>query len=284
MHGRPPNWRIDLMSEPTSNTPMTGTPLGEISQAPPAFEMFLDRHQVKLIALAVVLALFAIGYVIYKGVKQSGEETAGNLLVSAEGMSDLQAIVKNHEGTAASYSAKILLAEQQWQDGQQDDSIATLRAFVEGELEHPARPAAQASLASKLRSQGKVDEAKKIFTELTENAEAGYLAPFAWVSLGDIANAANKPEEAEKAYATVEKDFPESPFKQVSMQRRLLLKADMPKEVAPVVTVPDVKLIEDKEETEEDSGSDSLIDALKQPNNGGLVPEIPVEETTPPSE
>ncbi len=118
----------------------TGAPLGEISQAPPALEAFLDKHQMKLIALAVLLTILAIVYVIVKGINQSNEETAGALLTKAEDLSELQTVVKNHGDTQAAFSAKVLLAEKQWEDGQQDDAISTLKDFVESDRDHPARP------------------------------------------------------------------------------------------------------------------------------------------------
>jgi predicted negative regulator of RcsB-dependent stress response len=260
------------------------SPLGEISQAPPALEMFLDKHQTKVIALAVILAIGAVVYVVQRGIAQSGEETAGALLAKAADVSDFQSIVKNHEGTAAAFSAKILLADKQWQDGQQDDAVATLKAFIEGNSAHPAIASAKASLASKLLAQGKQDEAAELFRGITEDPNARYLAPYAWISLGDIESAKGNADAAAKAYDTVGSEFAESSFAREASQRALLLKAKAPVEVAAPITVPETKLggEEDGASAPGDVKVDDLIDAVKESSGDAgsnpLLEETPVPE------
>ena len=272
--------RKDLMSEENTLPAVSGGPLGEISQEPPALEMFLDKHQMKLIALAVILALAAVAYVIIDGIEKSAQETAGVLLSKAEDISELQEVVKNHEGTAAADSAKVLLAEKQWEDGQQDDAIATLEAFVEGDASHPARPSALASLAAKLLSQGKTEEAAEMFHEIADSPNARHLASYAWISLGDIELSKGDKDAAGKAYETVEREFPESPFAQEAMQRRLLLKAEAPVEVAAPIVVPDVNLTgEDDGISITDPNSNDLIEAIKGGSvNPGSNPLLPTQE------
>ncbi|QTN34014.1 tetratricopeptide repeat protein [Akkermansiaceae bacterium] len=266
------------MSENNTLASAPGGPLGEISQAPPALEIFLDRHQAKVIALALLLAIAAIAYVVYDGIRKSGEESAGALLSKAEDLSALQEVVKNHAGTAASYSAKILLAEKQWEDGQQDDAIATLEAFVAGDPSHPGRPSAQASLAAKLRSQGKEDEAADIFRDITEDVAARHLAPYAWISLGDIALAKGDKEAAADAYGAVEREFPENPFTQQAIQRQLLLKAAAPVPVDAPIVVPDVKITDEENDAAPgDVSPGNLLDTIQGGGLGGdsnpLLPE-----------
>jgi predicted negative regulator of RcsB-dependent stress response len=259
-------------------------PLGEISQAPPALEIFLDKHQAKIIILAIILVIGAAVYVVQKGIEQSGEETAGALLAKAEDISDLQGVVKNHDGTAAAYSAKVLLADKQWEDGQQDDAVATLKAFIEGGGGHPALPNAKASLASKLLAQGKQDEAAEMFRDLTEDPETRFLAPYAWISLGDIEAAKGNTEAAAKAYGMVETEFPGSSFSRDATQRALLLKAKAPVEVAAAITVPDTNLIGDDDGAAApgDVQIDDLIDAVKE--GSGDAGTNPLLEETPDSE
>ena len=278
------------MTEENTLATSSGNPLGEISQAPQALDVFLDKHQMKLIVLVVFLAILAASYVVFKGLRESAEESAGNLLVSSNEISDLQSITKNHQGTAAAFSAKVLLAEKQWEDGQQDDAVETLRAFVDTDGTHPGRASAQASLASKLRSQGKVDEAEKIFRDLTEDTEARFLAPYAWISLGDIELKKGDSDAAAKAYEAVERDFPESSHAQEAMNRRLLLKATAPVEVSVPTSVPEVRLIDDEAGVERvptlggDVEFQDLLDAVKagsveNPANP-LVPDENSPETS----
>lgn len=251
------------MSEDNKPAAPIGTPLGEISQAPPALEMFLDKHQMKIIALAALLAILAVVYVVYKGVVEGGEKAAGALLAKAEDISDLQGVVKNHEGTAAAYSAKVLLAEKQWDDGQQDDAVATLEAFIDGGSGHPALANAKASLASKLLAQGKQDEAAVMFREMTDDPTAHFLAPYAWISLGDIAAAKGDNDAAAKAYGMVEMDFPGSSFSRDAALRALLLKAKVPVEVAAPITVPETNFTGDEDDSAGELKIEDLIDTVK---------------------
>ncbi len=274
------------MSEHTTLDATTGAPVGEISHSPPALEAFLDKHQMKLLVLAVILAIGAAGYVVFKGIKQSGEETAGALLSKAEDISELQSVVKNHEGTEAAFSAKVLLAEKQWEDGQQDDAIATLKAFVESDREHPARPSAEASLASKLWAQGKEDEAGELFQDLSEDADSKHLAPYALISLGDIAMAKGDAEAARKFYEEVESDYPASTYSQEAVSRMLLLKAKAPVEVAAPVVVPDTKILsEDAVPPSGDASVEDLINAVKDGSGEAVQnPLMPEEKPAVPEE
>jgi predicted negative regulator of RcsB-dependent stress response len=284
LHERPASAANEFMSDKNTLSVDSSSPLGEISQAPPALEVFLDKHQTKIIALAIILAIGAVVYVVQRGIVQSGEETAGDLLAKAEDISDLQGVVKNHEGTAAAFSAKVLLADKQWQDGQQDDAVATLKAFIESQSGHPALASAKASLASKLLSQGKQDEAAELFREMTESPDTRYLAPYAWISLGDIESAKGNAEAAAKAYDMVSTEFPESSFARDAAQRSLLLKAKAPVEVAAPITVPEADLSGDDggAAAPEDVKMDDLIDAVKEAPGGAGV--NPLLEETPVSE
>jgi predicted negative regulator of RcsB-dependent stress response len=282
-----PAGEMNFMSEHTTLDATTGAPLGEISHAPPALEAFLDKHQMKLIVLAILLVISAAVYVVMDGVKQSNEETAGALLNTADDLSGLQSVVKNHGDTAAAFSAKILLAEKQWDDGQQDDAIATLKAFVESDRDHPARPSAEASLAAKLWAQGKTDDAAKVFQDLADDTDSRYLAPYAWISLGDIEAAKGNADAAAKAYETVEEEFPSSTFSQEAMSRRLLLKAKDPIEVAAAIVVPDANIIgSDEGDTPAgDASVEDLLNSIKQgAGDAGANPLMPEPETPQPAE
>ena len=287
LDGRPLVCGMNFMAENTTLDATTGAPLGEISQEPPALEVFLDKHQMKLIALAVLLTIAAIVYVVVKGINQSNEETAGALLTKAEDLSELQTVVKNHGDTEAAFSAKVLLAEKQWADGQQEDAISTLKDFVDSDRDHPARPSAEASLAAKLWSQGKTDEAADLFRNITEDSDSRHLAPYAWISLGDIEAGKGNIAAAEKAYETVENEFAGSTFSQDALNRRLLVKSKAPVEVAAPIVVPETNLTNPEDGAGsplKDASVEDLLNAVQDGagSAGGnpLLPDpAPVEPT-----
>jgi TolA-binding protein len=216
----------------------TSVPLAEISQAPNAFEAFLDRNQKGVAALAVLLVVGAIGAVIYRGIETSRHESAGAALTKAEDLAALQAVVDGNQGTAAAGSAMVLLANSQWTANKQDDAIATLQKFSSSFPDHPARPSAMASLGSKLMAQGKTGDAVKVFDELVADPAAKFIAPFALISLGDIAKAAGDLEKAGVSYARVKGDFPESSFSETAVRRIATLKAKPPVEIEPPPAPP----------------------------------------------
>ncbi len=273
----PASWRNDLMSEITTSTPISGTSLADIEKAQPAVDQFLDKHQMKLVAILLLLIAAAVVYVVQREIKQSKEETAGALLVSKNETADLEGIIKNFGDTAAAGSSSILLAEKQWDEGKQDDAIATLRGIADAKDKepHPARATAVASLATKLLKQGKIVDAEQLFTELTEDESASHLAAYAWIALGDIAVGKGDLVAAEKAYTTVEKDFAESTQAQAAISRRLLAKAANPVEIAAPVVPLDTKIIDANGNNSEGKvDMKNMLDALKAA--GQEVPPVPI--------
>ena len=208
-------------------------PLAEIAQGPNAFEQFLDRNQKNLIILSIVIAIAVAVFVVYRGVEKSHQETAGAALIKAENLTALQSVINEHAGTTAAASAAILLAERQWTEGQQDASIDSLRKFIAANPGHPALPTAQASLGAKLMVQGKAADATKIFQEIIDDPKARYIAPYALISLGDIAKLAGDINKAETSYNRVKNEFSESSFAETAKRRTASLKAKPPVEVEP---------------------------------------------------
>ncbi|MES2475631.1 MAG: tetratricopeptide repeat protein [Verrucomicrobiota bacterium] len=219
----------------------SSVPLGEISQGPNAFEVFLDRNQKGIAAFAILLVLGAAGLVIQRGLESNRQQDAGEALVKAGDLASLQAVVDSHQDTRAAGSAMVLLANSQWADGKKDDAIVTLRKFVAENPEHAAISSAKASLGSKLMAQGKSGDAVKVFDEIVSDPAAAYIAPFALISIGDIAKADGDLTKAESSYVKVKQDFPESNFTETATQRIATLKAKLPVEIEPppVPATPD---------------------------------------------
>lgn len=219
--------------------PESPSPLAEISHGPSAFEQFLENNQKTLLALTVILALAAAGLVVYRGIETSRQHTAGALLNKAGDLPSLQAVISEHADTHAARSASVLLADLQWKEGQQDAAIASLRAFIDSNPDHPALATARASLASKLMAQGKSADAATLYQEITDDPQSRYLAPYSMIALGDLAKAAGDTEKAEGFYNRAKTDFPESGFANTASERIASLKAKPPVEVEPPPPAPE---------------------------------------------
>jgi TolA-binding protein len=211
----------------------SSAPLAEISQGPNAFEEFLDRNQKGIVVFAILLALGGVAAVVYRGVEASRQQTAGAALVKAEDLTSLQAVVDQNKDTLAAGSAMVLLANSQWTAGKKDEAVGTLQKFIASSPKHPAVPTAKASLGSKLMIQGKSGDASKVFEDLSSDPTARFIAPFALISLGDIARAAGDSDKAEPFYTKVKTDFPESSFADTASKRIATLKAKAPLEIEP---------------------------------------------------
>lgn len=211
----------------------SSVPLAEISHGPSAFEAFLDRNQKGLVVVAILLAIGTAAFVVYQGIEKSRQETAGEAFNKADEVTSLQVVTTEHAGTYAAQSAMVLLADRQWNDGQQDAAIETLRSFIASTSDHAALPAAQASLGAKLMAQGKNDEAVTIFQSLVDEPAARYIAPYALICMGDIARGAGDLDKAEIAYNRIKADFSDSPFVETATRRIATLTAKPPVEIEP---------------------------------------------------
>jgi predicted negative regulator of RcsB-dependent stress response len=213
-------------------------PLAEISHGPSAFEAFLDRNQKGMVALGIALVAGTAGWIVYQGIRDGAEKSAGAVLSKSEALPELQELVKNHAGTAAAGSAQLVIAAKQWEAGDQDASIETLRGFIAKGGDHPALSTARASLASRLMQQGKNEEAATLFRELADAPAAKFIAPYALISLGDIAKAEGKLDEAEQSYKRVQDEFSESPLASMAGQHLRMLRFKAPAEIEPPPAPP----------------------------------------------
>lgn len=217
-----------IMSAKLKETPVA---LAEISNGPSGFESFLERNQKGIVGFAVILAIAAVGVVIYRGIESSREESGGAALSKAQDISGYQTVVNEHANTIAAGSALILLADGQWTEGKKDESVASLQKFVSGYPDHAALPTAKANLGSKLMALGKTGDATKVFESIVSDSKAGFIAPFALISLGDIAKNGGDVSKAEEYYNKAKTDFPESTFAQSATMRLSVLKAKLPTEI-----------------------------------------------------
>ena len=187
---------------------------------------------------AIALAIAGVAIVVYRGVETSRQRTAGASLTKAEDLAALQSVVLNHPKTLAAGSAMVLLADSQWAAGKGDEAVATLEKFIRESPAHPAILTAKASLGSKLMTQGKTGDAAKIFEALASDPEASFIAPFALISLGDIAKNAGDLAKAEASYNRVKTDFADSSFAETANRRTATLKTKAPTEIEPPPAPP----------------------------------------------
>ncbi len=223
------------MAEPTSKP---ASPIGEISHGPTPFERFLDRNQKSMILLALVLAVGAGAWVVMSGMDEGKRLAAGEALVAADDLAAMQDVVKNHPDTPAAASGAVLLSDMQWDEGQQSAAIETLRGEIDANPEHPATVPARARLATRLLQQGDRDAARSGFKELVDRPEAAYLAPYALLSLAEIAREDGDIEAARDFLEQASDRYPDNPLRSLATQATIYVDFEMPEPVDPPAPEP----------------------------------------------
>ncbi len=225
----------------TNSTPSTSSPspIAEIDHGPSKLDQFLENHQKKLIIAAILIALGVAGYVVWSGLAEAKAQEAGSALTAATTVEDYQKVISQWPDSKAAASAMLLLADAQWKDAP-EESIATLKSFIEKYPESQLLPTAQVSLALRLLDQEKLDAAKEILTEVVEDDEAAYIAPLAAIALGDIAKEEGNIEEATTWYKKAQEDPAGlgNTYKNIVSIRLALVKAKPPVKIKPALPTP----------------------------------------------
>lgn len=244
------------MAEPTSDS---ASPIAEISHGPSAFERFLDRNQKSMILLALVIALGAGAWVVYSGMGEGKRLTAGQALVDADDVAAMQEVAENHPGTPAAASAAVLLSDMQWDEGQQSAALETLQAEIDANPEHPATIPARARLASRRLQQGDVEGAKAGFQDLIDRPGASYLAPYALMSLSEIARDQGDVEEAQELLERASENYPDNPLRSITTQAATYVDFEMPEAIDP----PEPEPLEETDTTLPDGPEPDLSQPLE---------------------
>ncbi|MBB5353616.1 tetratricopeptide (TPR) repeat protein [Haloferula luteola] len=268
-----------------ADSPADPKPIAEISHGPSAFEQFLDKNQKSLMALGVVIALGAAACVVKDGLDRGARDGAGNALVGAETAEQLQEVINQHAGTPSVASAAVLLSDQQWESGQQSAAVETLRTEIAAHPDHPATIPARARLAARLLATGDTAGAKAEFEALLADPTADWIAPYALVSLSEIAREAGDLDAA-KAYLDQASDkYPGTAFSKSIQDARRFVAFVMPSEVEPPATPASEEppLPETTELNPTDTGmsNNPLLDSLTGPGSDPTpAPEEPAPDAS----
>lgn len=220
-----------------SDTTPSHTAIAEIDHGPSKLDQFLDQHQSKLVIAAILIALGVIAYVVYSGLEEGKAQEAGAALVSAETSAELESVISTWSGSNSSATALMLLSETQ---SETDAAISKLKQFINEHPEHPALATAKVNLGIKLLKNGNNNEARDILAEVADNEAASYIAPFAAITLGDIAKEAGDAEKATTWYQKAKTDDNElgNSFTNIAESRLLLVNAQPPTKVQPALPEP----------------------------------------------
>ena len=158
-------------------------PLGEIEHGPSKFEQFLEKNLKKLIFLALLIVVAVAAFVIFSQLGEAKEREAGNALLAAEDPSSYRKVIADYPDSAAANSAKLLLANQLWDEGKEDEAIETLTS-LSSQGDQSAAAQAQFALAGMQLKKGETEKAKASYEALLTNSDAPFLHPLSLLALG----------------------------------------------------------------------------------------------------
>ncbi len=199
-------------------------PIAEIEQGPSKFEEFLDKNQKKIIILAILIFLGVLAYVFMSGYEKKKAAEAGAAFMQATNEESLNKIITDHSSSPAAGSAAMAIAQLRTTD---DDRTAALSHFIDNYPDHPGVPAKLLELALIQMNTGKNSDAENTLNKLIANEKSAFLAPRAKIALADIAASEGDLENAEKIYSEI-KESKHPHFSEVAAERLTYLKAQDP--------------------------------------------------------
>ena len=122
------------------------------------------------------------------------------------------------------------------------EAIQTLKDFLDTNSDHPAAATAKVSLALRQLEQGDTKNAISLLTEVTETDSDSYIAPLAYLTLGDIAKAAGNKTDAAAWYEKAKEDPTKqgNTFSDAATARLALVNALPPTKIKPAPPAPAV--------------------------------------------
>lgn len=219
-------------------------PVAEIEVGPAKHEQFLDKNYKKITLIVLAAGLVFGGLIVYNGISEDREHSAGAALVASfdkEGQLDLaklQAIPANYSGTAASVTAGYLEAIALWNQGKDKEGCARMEEFIKNAPSAEFSNQALAVLGCQYMRMGQTEDAIRQFETVIDSQE-GIYTPLAYLCLGDMARAKGDFKTAQQYYDNIAQRFPDGAFGTNEFgvsSREDLLDITAPEKVAPPVS------------------------------------------------
>ncbi len=193
----------------TSPTAPSAAPQPHIPESASGLEAFLDRHFRTVVYVCIAaIALVAISGIVRYRNRQAAEEAAF-AATAAKTVDDCDIVIQKYKGSVAAGNALLTKAKLLWDDNKKDKAVATLRDFVSGYTSHPFYVQGQLSLASRLEALGgnEAKEAQTILEKIVSAHKDSEVAGLAQIRLADQLWSQGKEEEAKKIYDELPRKF-----------------------------------------------------------------------------
>ena len=201
-----------------------------ISSSDPVLEtQFLWAKYKKIVLVALILIVLGVSaWGAYRIMNERRDAAAAKELAAATTPADFQKVITQFQGTPASSSAYLFLAEQQRKDKKFEEATGTLQSFVDKFPKHELRGTARLTIAANLESLGKTDEALASYQRLATDDPQGFVAPLALISQVHLLKDKGKIEDARKACETIQTQYRDSVVANEASRQLALMKPANP--------------------------------------------------------
>ena len=200
--------------------------------------LFWDKYKRPIIAVAVVLAVAALGYAASLIYLERRAAEAAALVAAAKSPQDYQQVIDRYGGTGPAASAYLLLAEKQRAQKQYAEANATLHKFIDQFPKHELITTAWMGVAANLDSLGKTDEALSTYQRLVAEYPQSFNAPLALLSEVPLLRAKSRTDEARRICETLLSQYRDSILASEAMRELRTLK---PPTLAQSAQIPTAK-------------------------------------------
>lgn len=180
-----------------------------------AAELFWEKNRQKILVAAVVAVLAAIGTVWWVVSLHNLKLAAEAFFVQAKSPDAWREVIAKYPGSMPAADAMLLLAESQREQGDFDGSTATYQRFLSEYPQHPLVSGARLGLAETSSAAGKPAEA--ITALKTVQAAGGYAAPFAALLEGRALLREGKLAEAKEVFTKIVTTYQTSPLARLAL-------------------------------------------------------------------
>jgi TolA-binding protein len=187
-------------------------------------EDFWERNKGKLLAYAGVIGLLLASYGIYQYSVIKKTNDSQMLYAKATTEADYQNVIKTYPASVVGGDARLTLADKLRSEGKYDEAVNTLRDFIAKNPKHPLAAGAWTSLGVTYEMQNKPDEALDAYQQGATKYPDAYTTPIAMMAEARIYAQKGKSEDARRVYEDVVSRFPESIFQPQAMRELKYIK------------------------------------------------------------
>lgn len=173
------------------------------------FEDYLDANFRKLVYLCIALILGTAAFFFLKYRSQVAAEEAAMAATAVMNVEDCDIVLQKYKGTVAAGNALLSKSKLLWDQNKKDKAVEALRDFTTSYKDHPFYVQALLSLGSRLEALGTKEaaEAKTIFEKIVSEHKNSEVAGLAQIRIADLLWSEGKEDDARKIYDELPRKF-----------------------------------------------------------------------------